>query len=91
MISANLQRSWMASWYSVPSRLSGAASTCAQMAAIPARWRLASLKNMATFPTSKDAGRKPKRNGSIRRSEPGGGLWKSRIAGSIAFASCRAV
>lgn len=56
------------------------------MPATPVRWRWASLKRTATFPTLKGADRKPQRNGSIRRNELEDGLWTSRIAGSIAFA-----
>ena len=37
---------------------------------------------------TKGADRKPKTNGAIRRNAPEDGLWRSRIVGSIAFASC---
>ena len=60
---------------------------CADVGYNGAPARLASLKRTATFPTLKGADRKPKRSGSIRRNGLEGGLWKSRIAGSIAFAS----
>jgi hypothetical protein len=81
MMSASLQRSLTALWCSAPRRLSDATSTCVPMLAIPALRRFASLKSMATLPTSKGVGRKPMRSGRIRRSEPGGGLWRLRIVG----------
>ena len=74
MMSVSLRRSLTVSWCGVPNRPSDATSTFVPMLAILARLRFASLKNMATFPTSKGVGKKPTRSGGIRRSGLGGGL-----------------
>ncbi len=88
MMSAKLPRFWTPSWYRDPSRPSAATSIGVPMPDIPAHRLFASLKNMATFPTSEDVERKLQRKGGIRRSAQGVGLWRSRIAGSIAFENC---